>query len=78
MSTMDVGALPYEYNLKITGVTEYGVSLASLMAGDVAPPPEGARFDVVFAGATSGPKLKGNVTGVDLAEQVVHVKGYSA
>jgi hypothetical protein len=65
MSTIEVGELLYEYTLKITGVTEYGVSLESLMAGEVAPPPEGARFDVVFDGASRGPKLKGKVTGVD-------------
>jgi hypothetical protein len=65
MSTIEVGELLYEYTLKITGVTEYGVSLESLMAGEVAPPPEGARFDVVFDGASPGPKLKGKVTGVD-------------
>ena len=35
------------------------------MRGDVAPPPEGARFDVAFKGESKGPKLKGNVTGVD-------------
>jgi len=43
MSTIEVGELLYEYTVKITGMTEYGVSLESLMAGEVAPPPEGAR-----------------------------------
>jgi hypothetical protein len=65
MSTIDVGELLYEYTVKFTGMTEYGVSFDSLMAGEVAPPPEGARFDVAFEGASSGPKLKGKVTGVD-------------
>jgi hypothetical protein len=65
MSTIEVGDLLYEYTLKFTGMTEYGVSLESLMAGTVAPPPEGARFDVAFEGASNGPKLKGKVTGVD-------------
>lgn len=65
MSTIEVGELLYEYTVKFTGMTEYGVSLESLMAGEVAPPPEGARFDVAFEGASSGPKLKGKVTGVD-------------
>ncbi len=65
MSTIEVGELLYEYTLKITGMTEYGVSLGSLMAGEVVPPPEGARFDVAFEGAASGPKLKGKVSGVD-------------
>jgi Protein of unknown function (DUF3237) len=65
MSTIEVGELLYEYVLKITGMTEYGVSFESLMAGNVAPPAEGARFDVAFMGTSKGPKLKGNVTGVD-------------
>ena len=65
MSTIEVGELLYEYTVKLTGMTEYGVSLESLMAGEVAPPPEGARFDVAFEGASNGPKLKGKVTGVD-------------
>lgn len=65
MSTIDVGELLYDYTLKFTGITEYGVSFESLMAGIATPPPEGARFDVAFAGESSGPKLKGKVTGVD-------------
>jgi hypothetical protein len=65
MGTMDVGELLYDYTVKLTGMTEYGVSFAALMAGTVAPPPEGARFDAAFEGAANGPKLKGRVTGVD-------------
>lgn len=65
MSTIEVGELLYEYTVKFTGMTEYGVNLESLVAGTVAPPPEGARIDVAFEGASIGPKLKGKVTGVD-------------
>src|SRR5688572_197010 len=65
MSTIEVGELLYEVTLEITGMTEYGVSFEALIAGKVAPPPEGARFDVAFEGAASGPKLKGTATGVD-------------
>jgi hypothetical protein len=65
MSTIEVGELLYEYTLKVTGMTQYGVSFEALMAGKVAPPPEGARFDLAFEGASRGPKLKGKVTGVD-------------
>lgn len=65
MSTIEVGELLYEYTVKFTGMTEYGVGLEPLMAGKVAPPPEGARFDVAFEGASHGPKLRGKVTGVD-------------
>ena len=65
MGTMNVGDLLYEYTVKLTGMTEYGVSFEALMAGTAAPPLEGARFDVPFEGASTGPKLKGKVAGVD-------------
>lgn len=65
MTTITVGEQLYEYTAKITGMTEFGVSFADLMAGTTAPPPEGARFDVIFAGTSTGPKLKGEVAGVD-------------
>ena len=65
MSTIEVGDLLYEYTVKFTEVTEYGVSLEALMAGEAAPPVEGARFDVAFEGESTGPRLKGSVKGVD-------------
>ena len=65
MSTIEVGDLLYEYTAKITGITEYGVSMASLQAGETAPPPEGARFDGAFNGTLTGPKLRGALKGVD-------------
>jgi Protein of unknown function (DUF3237) len=65
MGTIEVGELLYEYTVKLTGMTEYGVSFQALMAGTAAPPPEGARFDIPFEGTSIGPKLKGKVTGVD-------------
>ena len=68
MSTIEVGEQLYEYTVKFTRLTEYGISMESLITGGAAPPPEGARFDVAFEGSSSGPKLKGNVTGVDYLE----------
>jgi hypothetical protein len=65
MSTIQASDLLYEGTRKITEMTEYGVSFQALMAEKVGPPPEGARFDVAFEGAASGPKLKGAATGVD-------------
>jgi hypothetical protein len=65
MSTIDVGELLYEYTVKLTGMTEYGVSFAALTGGTIAPPPEGARFDAPFEGTSVGPKLKGKVAGID-------------
>lgn len=55
----------YEYTVKLTRLTDYGVKPDDLMAGKAAPPPEGARFDAAFEGSSPGPILKGSVVGVD-------------
>lgn len=65
MSSLEVGDLLFEYTVKLTGMTDYGISLDALMAGQVAPPPEGARFDLAFEGSSVGPMLRGRVSGVD-------------
>ena len=65
MSSIEVGELLYEYTVKLTGMSEYGVSFNELTAGTIPPPPEGARFDIRFEGASAGPKIKGKVSGVD-------------
>jgi Protein of unknown function (DUF3237) len=65
MSTIEVGELLYKVTLHITGMKEYGVGFAALTAGEVAPPVEGARFDVAFEGTASGPKLNGTAEGID-------------
>ncbi len=65
MSTIEVGELLYKVTLNITGVKEYGVSLAELMAGEVTTPVDVARFDVAFDGTAAGPKLNGAAEGID-------------
>ena len=65
MSTIEVGELLYKATLNFTGMKEYGVSFAALMAGEVAPPVEGARFDVAFEGTATGQKLNGAIEGID-------------
>jgi sugar lactone lactonase YvrE len=65
MSAIEVGELLYTVTLNITGMKEYGVSFAALMAGEVTPPVEGARFDVAFEGTAAGPKLNGAAEGID-------------
>ncbi len=65
MNAIQMGEPLYEYTLKITGMVEYGVNFGELAAGKIPPPPEGARFDVLFAGEASGSKLSGKVSGVD-------------
>jgi hypothetical protein len=54
----------YEYDLDVTGVTDYGVTLQSIISGQSKIPPQGARIDVAFAGHATG-RLTGRVTGVD-------------
>jgi hypothetical protein len=54
----------YEYDLDVTGVTDYGVSMESILAGKERIPPQGARFDVAFEGNATG-RLSGRVRGVD-------------
>lgn len=62
------GELLYEYTAHVTGVVEYGVSMEALLSGQVAPPPEGARFDVSYEGTILGATLTGSVKGVDYVQ----------
>ena len=54
----------YEYDLDVTGITDYGVSLDAILSGTEQVPPQGLRFDVAFEGRASG-RLAGTVRGVD-------------
>jgi hypothetical protein len=54
----------YEYDLDTTGVTDYGVSLQSIMSGEQKVPPQGTRFDIAVEGPVKG-RLSGRVRGVD-------------
>jgi hypothetical protein len=56
----------YEYDLDVTGVTDYGVTLDDILSGQVDIPPQGARIDVAFEGHATG-RLAGRVQGVDYA-----------
>lgn len=56
----------YEYEVDVTGVTDYGVTLEAILSGQVPLPPQGARIDVAFDGRASG-RLAGRVRGVDYA-----------
>jgi hypothetical protein len=63
--TISAGELIYEAEIQITGLVEYGVSMEALSSGEIAPPPEGARFDQPFNGSIQGPKLSGRISGTD-------------
>ena len=54
----------YSYDLEITGMTDYGIPLQSIVSGQSKVPPQGARIDVAFAGLATG-RLTGSVQGVD-------------
>ena len=54
----------YEYDLDITGLTDYGIALDAILSGQVQIPPQGVRVDVAFAGTAVG-RLAGTVRGVD-------------
>jgi hypothetical protein len=54
----------YEYDLDITGATDFGVTLEAILSGQSKIPPQGARIDVAFAGQATG-RLTGKVSGVD-------------
>jgi hypothetical protein len=54
----------YEYDLDVTGVTDYGVTLQDILSGQAGIPPQGARIDVAFDGRATG-RLTGRVRGID-------------
>lgn len=54
----------YEYDLDITGVTDFGITMDAILSGASPVPPQGARLDVAFAGRARG-KLTGAVRGID-------------
>jgi hypothetical protein len=54
----------YEYDLDVTGMTDYGVTLQAILSGQTSVPPQGARIDVAFEGRATG-RLAGSVRGID-------------
>jgi hypothetical protein len=56
----------YEYELDVTGMTDFGVTLEAVMSGQAAIPPQGLRIDVAFDGRATG-RLAGRVRGIDHA-----------
>ena len=54
----------YEYDLDVTGMMDYGVTLDAILTGKEKIPPQGVRIDVAFEGHAKG-RLVGRVRGVD-------------
>jgi Protein of unknown function (DUF3237) len=54
----------FEYDLDITGVTDYGADMEALFTGRESAPLQGAQFDVMLAGPVKG-RVTGNMRGID-------------
>jgi hypothetical protein len=54
----------YEYDLDITEVTDYGVTLDDALSSATKIPMQGARIDVAFEGRATG-RLAGRLYGID-------------
>ena len=59
-----IGEKIYEFDLDVTGMTDYGVTLQAILSGQDSIPPQGACFDVAFEGLATG-RLTGRVKGID-------------
>lgn len=56
----------YQYDVDITGVTDFGVELGAILEGKARIPIQGARFDAAFDGRATG-RISGRVSGIDYA-----------
>ena len=54
----------YEYDLDMTKVTDYGVTLEDVLSGKASIPLQGARIDFAFEGRATG-RLAGHLHGID-------------
>jgi hypothetical protein len=54
----------YEYELDVTGVTDYGVTLEDFLSGKARVPMQGTRIDVAFERLATG-RLAGRLRGID-------------
>src|SRR5947199_8320887 len=59
-----MGEKIYDFEFDITGVTDYGVSMDTILAGKETIPLQGARFDLAVAGRGKG-RVSGQAHGVD-------------
>lgn len=58
----------FEEDIRLTGVTEFGIKWVDFLSGKAPIPHEGARFNVSFEGFVNGPEITGKKTGVDYLE----------
>jgi hypothetical protein len=64
-TTMPVREHLYSATLRLTGSTEYGISLQDIYSGRMRIPPQGIRVDLPFEGVLRGEKINGAIRGVD-------------
>lgn len=60
-----LGEKLYDLTAQFTGVSHFGTPLEDILGGVTAPPPQGARVDVAFAGTAAGERVRGEVEGID-------------
>lgn len=60
----EMGELLYEYELRLTDITEYGPSMQAILTGEAQIPACGLRVDLSFVGESRG-KLAGKIEGID-------------
>lgn len=58
------GELIYEYELDLTEMVDFGLSLPDILSGEATIPTQGARINAGFEGRSTG-RLSGSVHGVD-------------
>ena len=54
----------FEYDLDIMSVTDYGVNMDAMLAGQESVPLQGSQFDVTLAGSIKG-RVTGTMRGID-------------
>ena len=58
----------FTQKVQLTYIREYGISWEELVEEMLAPPAQGARFDIGFEGKLSGDRLRGGISGIDYLE----------
>jgi len=53
---MEVVEHLFDENIRLTGITDFGLRLEELLQDQSIMPPQGARFDIAFEGSVNGPK----------------------
>jgi hypothetical protein len=65
LTEVDTKQVLFEENVRLVGVTEFGVSWDELVKGEAILPPSGARFDIAFEAELKGKRINGTLKGID-------------